>query len=100
MIGLSLNDFLLLYVDEINAIIVAWNERETELQKDSWERARASAALTIAPHVKKLPTLRQLMPLPWEDGEAKAPEVGKEDAKERLKSLLAKMQENGKEHTI
>lgn len=91
VIGLSLNDFLLLYVDEINAIIAAWNERETELQKDSWERARASAALTIAPHVKKLPTLRQLMPLPWEGVEAKDPEVGKEDAKERLKSLLAKM---------
>lgn len=91
VIGLSLNDFLLLYVDEINAIIAAWNERETELQKDSWERARASAALTIAPHVKKLPTLRQLMPLPWEVGEAKAPEVGKEEAKRRLSEVLTKV---------
>ena len=90
VIGLRLDDFLMLYVDEMNAIVKAWNLREEELQKDSWERTRVGAAITIIPHVKKLPPLKKLLPLPWDhDSQDRRETVTKEEAFERLNSLRA-----------
>lgn len=65
-IGMSRDDFCACDFDEFAAICHAWHERGDALSRDSWERTRTLAAITIQPHVRKKLTPRQLLPLPWD----------------------------------
>ena len=62
--GMSLRDFLSLYIEEFEACVRAWNEREDTRERMAWERTRTAAAIVAQPHCKKRLTPRMLSPMP------------------------------------
>lgn len=65
-VGLSLDDFCRLYVDEFEAVCQAHSEALTEEFRASWERARTIAAILILPYSKKTIKAQELIRFPWE----------------------------------
>ena len=67
-------------------------------QHEAWERMRILATITIQPHVKNHLTPASLLPFPWDNQPhpnntqaAREPIPTKEEAHERLVTLIKKM---------
>lgn len=91
-IGLSLDDFLSLEVDEFEHICRAWHDMTEGREHSRWERARMAAAITIQPHVRRSVRPDKLLPFPWEK-KPKAPTpkpVSQAQAKERFTKLMSR----------
>ena len=65
-VGLSLDDFCRLYVDEFEAVCQAYSEALAEEFRASWERARTIVAILIQPYSKKAIKAQDLIRFPWE----------------------------------
>lgn len=90
-IGMSYEDFMWLDFGEFRAVYTSWRKYVEEKEQSEWERMRMLASICISPHVKHTPTPQRLLPFPWEKPKRKdMPQVGKEEAKKRLESLLAR----------
>ena len=93
--GLTLRDWQGLTPEEWTAVADSYATSHEMDMHDGWERMRMLATITIQPHVKNRLTPDTLLPLPW-DNEATShttqaahvPPVGKDEARERLVSLM------------
>ena len=94
-VGLTLRDWQGLTPEEWTAVADSYATSHEMDMYDGWERMRMLATITIQPHVKNHLTPDTLLPLPW-DNEATShttqaahvPPVGKDEARERLVSLM------------
>ena len=94
-VGLTLRDWQGLTPEEWTAVAESYATSHEMDMHDGWERMRMLATITIQPHVKNRLTPDTLLPLPW-DNEATShttqaahvPPVGKDEARERLVSLM------------
>ena len=90
--GLGMDDFCRLTPREFQAAYDSWAEGREALTRDSWERMRMLATITIQPHVRKKLRADELLPLPWDGkGKSEAAEVSAEEDKERLERLVKRM---------
>lgn len=95
-IGLPYGDFCALTPGEFGYIYKAYSDERTALYRDSWERVRMLAAITIQPYASKGLTPHSLLPFPW-DAEgvptrsAESGQVSKEDALRRFEEELRKV---------
>lgn len=97
-IGMSRAEFLTSYADEFEAILHEWGEVRDSGRRDSWERMRLLAAITIQPHVKRKMAAEKLLPLPWDGrrpetsgAKPEAPAMTREEQRARGAELAAKM---------
>ncbi len=65
-IKLSYNDFYALTPRSFVNVINGFRNREYEDQKLSWEQTRYLFYANLKPHLKGNPSLKKLMPLPWD----------------------------------
>lgn len=65
-IKLSYNDFYALTPRSFTNVINGFRNREYEDQKLSWEQTRYLFYASLKPHLKGNPSLKKLMPLPWD----------------------------------
>ena len=94
-VELTLRDWQGLTPEEWTAVADSYATSHEMDMHDGWERMRMLATITIQPHVKNRLTPDTLLPLPW-DNEATShttqaahvPPVGKDEARERLVSLM------------
>ncbi len=94
-VELTLRDWQGLTPEEWTAVADSYATSHEMAMHDGWERMRMLATITIQPHVKNRLTPDTLLPLPW-DNEATShttqaahvPPVGKDEARERLVSLM------------
>lgn len=94
-VGMSYDDFMWLDFGEFRSIYSAWRRHMEDVEQSEWERMRMLASICISPHVKHAPTPQRLLPFPWEKPVRKdVPQVGKDEARRSLESLLARI--NGK----
>ena len=87
MVGLSFHDFCLLTPVELEEVFRAWREHHERGSRDSWERMRLHAVMTMQPHCKKRLNARSLLPFPWEKreaGPAESAAVSREEQRERF----------------
>lgn len=94
-IGMLMDDFLKVDVDEFRAIYAAWNEREEMREQAAWERARLIATICVQPYSKRRLSPKDVLPLPWDKAQQKKPAskiVSKEEDKKRLASLMERIQ--------
>ena len=92
--GMRLDDWCRLDVDDFNSTVKAWREMREGEDRVAWELMRTHASIVIQPHVKgKLPPNR-LRPLPWDNvrerkaDKLKSEILSKEAHQERLEELL------------
>ncbi|MBO5626613.1 MAG: hypothetical protein J5953_12620 [Prevotella sp.] len=92
--GMRLDDWCRLDVDDFNSAVKAWNEMRDGDEHGRWNRMRILASIVIQPHVKGKMSPERLLPLPWDKGrdrqadKRKAETLSKEAQKERLEELL------------
>lgn len=89
--GMRLDDWCRLDVDDFNSAVKAWNEMRDGDEHGRWNRMRILASIVIQPHVKGKMSPERLLPLPWDKKKGKkAPKetLSAEAQKERLKELL------------
>ena len=91
-IHLSYDDFCRLAPDEFNSVCKVYLDQEQSQYKDSWERMRMLACITIQPHVKNKLTPQKLLPLSWDNKKprkAKAEHITAKEAEEKRKQIIA-----------
>lgn len=95
---MSLREWLTLTPEEWQAIAQAYTDNRQALQHEQWERMRILATITIQPHVKSHLTPASLLPFPWDNQPtpnntqaAREPIPTKEEAHERLVSLMKRV---------
>lgn len=66
-IGLSYNDFYALTPRSFTNIINGLRNRQYAESKERWEQIRYLFYASLKPHLKGNPSLRSLMPLPWDN---------------------------------
>ncbi len=66
-IGLNYNDFYALTPRSFTNIVEGFRNRQYTESKISWEQIRYLFYATLKPHLKGNPSLRSLMPLPWDN---------------------------------
>lgn len=83
--------------DEFEAVCKAYSDRGDAEFKESWERTRMLATITIQPHVSKKITPRKLLPFPWDketpqgDSSKETPKLTAEEKKERFEKLVDRL---------
>lgn len=93
-VELTLRDWQGLTPEEWTAVADSYATSHEMEMHDGWERMRMLATITIQPHVKNRLTPDTLLPLPWDNDQtqttqaAHVPPVGKDEARERLVSLM------------
>lgn len=81
---------------EAEAVSDAYHEASQQRTRDAWERMRMLATISIQLNMKKRIRSEDIMPFPWDaehktDTEnPKAETLTKEEAKERLRGLIAR----------
>lgn len=70
---MELESFCRLTPWEFEAAYEAAARAADEAERAAWERARSMAAIVVAPHCKRPPRPKELLPLPWDKPEAAAP---------------------------
>lgn len=92
-IGMLLDDFLRLEIEDFRAVYAVWCEHETMKERTAWERTRTLAAVCIQPYSKKRLIPKDIISFPWDNQkkEVSSEIVNKEAAKKRLTSLLDKI---------
>lgn len=91
-IHLSYDDFCRLTPDEFNSVCKVYLDQEQSQYKDSWERMRMLACITIQPHVKNKLTPQKLLPLSWDNKKprkTKAEHITAKEAEEKRKQIIA-----------
>lgn len=66
-IGLNYNDFYALTPRSFTNIINGFRNRQYTESKERWEQIRYLFYASLKPHLKGNPSLRSLMPLPWDN---------------------------------
>lgn len=66
-IGLNYNDFYALTPRSFTNIINGLRNRQYTESKERWEQIRYLFYASLKPHLKGNPSLRSLMPLPWDN---------------------------------
>lgn len=66
-VGMSLSDFERCTPLEFKAVWEAWQEREQQRERGSWERARMVCTMVLQPYAKQALRPRDVLPLPWDD---------------------------------
>lgn len=100
--GMGYEDFRRLTVPELEAVVEAHRRaRESEV-RDSWERTRTLAVMTMQPHCRKKLNALSLLPLPWDRGaqgrnQTKAA-PSKDEALARFRELAALAAHPGGHH--
>lgn len=96
-IRLSYDDFCNMDFQEFAAVYKAYAEQRDFDYKNSWERMRLLAAITIQPHLakgKKI-TPEKLLPFPWDKKKVaaakKAKEITPEQQRRRMEELVKKL---------
>lgn len=95
---LSYDDFCNMDFQEFAAVYKAYAEQRDFDYKNSWERMRLLAAITIQPHLakgKKI-TPEKLLPFPWDKKKtrkrnAKEPELTPQQQRERMAELVKRL---------
>jgi len=68
-IGLSYDGFYSLTPRSFTNIVNGFRNRQYEEAKISWEQTRYLFYATLKPHLKGNPSLKKIMPLPWDSEE-------------------------------
>lgn len=102
-IHLSFDDFCNCTIDELDAIIKAWQEQRQEELQGAWERMRMEAFLIVSPKLKKRLTPKQFLSLPWDTKKKSyksksddAPVLTKEESRARFEKLIQKHRHDGR----
>lgn len=64
-----MEDFEQCTPSEFHAIYHAWQKRELQMERSSWERIRMECLCMLQPHSKKKLHARDVMEFPWEKEE-------------------------------
>lgn len=72
-VGMSYEDFVRLTPGELEVVFRAYKERRKADYRDSWERMRQLAVMTMQPHCKSRLSGRRILPFPWEREERRRP---------------------------
>ncbi|MCM1332773.1 MAG: hypothetical protein NC248_09205 [Bacteroides sp.] len=95
-VGMTVDDFCGCYYDEFESICRSWSAMTESKNRDSWERMRFLAAISIQPHVKRKLTPKRLLPLPWDEKDKKnrheQPELSADEKRMRFERLLNRNQ--------
>lgn len=70
-VGLSPEAFGALTVSEWQAIVERFEASWTRDYRTTWEQTRTLVYAALAPHLKEGVTLREVMPLPWDEAPQK-----------------------------
>ncbi|SFO04702.1 hypothetical protein SAMN05421741_11821 [Paenimyroides ummariense] len=93
-IGISYNDFYALTPRSFTNIINGFRNKQYTESKERWEQIRYLFYASLKPHLKGNPTLRSLMPLPW-DNETDDPEANetKIETPEQAAAIIKRQEE-------
>lgn len=67
VIGMSLDDFCRMRIEEIDEILRCNGQYRTDEGRRAWEVMRTQAFMTLSPFCKNLPEPRRLLPFPWDE---------------------------------
>jgi hypothetical protein len=66
-VGMSLTDFERCTPSEFRAVWKAWQERETQRERRSWEQTRAVCVTLLQPYSKRALRGGDVLHFPWDD---------------------------------
>ncbi len=93
-IRLRYDEFCGLTPDEFTHIYDAYSDEREEQYKDSWNRMRMLASISLQPYSKNHITPHKLLPFPWDNEDVRqakdAPKVSKEEALKRFEEVMKK----------
>ena len=92
VIGLRVDDFLLMYVDEYEAVLRSYREAREQEYRDGWERMRMNASVCVQPHVRKKMSPKDIMRFPWDNEHRnKKPLPTREEAMAEYRNLMERI---------
>lgn len=98
-LGLSQDAFYGMTPRQFGNLVMGYRRKEERHFKESWERARAIAATSLIPHIRKgrSRNITKIFPLPWdnEKGETVRPADPKKEL-ERVKELWERVDAQSK----
>lgn len=86
-VRISYDDFCRCTPVEFEEVCKAWQETRDAEYKESWERTRLLATITIQPHVKQKLTAHKLLPFAWDNEQPEAPQAKQMTAEQRRKRM-------------